>query len=231
MATAYEILGLPVDASFRDIKIAHNKKSISEHPDKSSLPDADARFKAIQEAYECLKDPITRMNYDISQGILPPQKIEVIQFLQKLYNEADTLIKSLPEVDPQDPKYLEASDRNDLLTRYRNDVEAAMKDVYNQKAPYKLYEPLQELMQKAKATAENPLIAEHPKSCNFFTKVLHAIQNFLSILFPRLKSAEHDSPNKKILSHFHQIDVKSKQHHAEQPEEPPTHPQFKPHKN
>ena len=49
--------GQATGASFREITSAHHKKCIKEHPDRSSLPDAGERFKAIQESYELLKDP------------------------------------------------------------------------------------------------------------------------------------------------------------------------------
>ncbi len=60
----YEVMGLPRDASQEDIKKAYRRLARKYHPDVSSEPDAEARFKEIGEAYEVLKDPEKRAAYD-----------------------------------------------------------------------------------------------------------------------------------------------------------------------
>ena len=52
----YEILGVPRGASQDDIKRAYRKQARKYHPDVSDEPDAEARFKAVGEAYEVLSD-------------------------------------------------------------------------------------------------------------------------------------------------------------------------------
>jgi curved DNA-binding protein len=60
----YETLGLKRDASPDDIKKAYRKLARKFHPDVSKEPDAEARFKEINEANEVLKDPEKRVAYD-----------------------------------------------------------------------------------------------------------------------------------------------------------------------
>ena len=60
----YEALGVPRTATQDDIKKAYRKLARKYHPDVSKLPDAEARFKDINEANEVLKDPEKRAAYD-----------------------------------------------------------------------------------------------------------------------------------------------------------------------
>jgi len=60
----YEILGVARDASQEDIKKAYRKLARKFHPDVSKEPNAEERFKEVQEAYETLKGPEKRAAYD-----------------------------------------------------------------------------------------------------------------------------------------------------------------------
>jgi len=60
----YAIMGLKRDASPDEIKKAYRKLARKYHPDVSKEPQAEARFKEVGEAYEVLKDPAKRANYD-----------------------------------------------------------------------------------------------------------------------------------------------------------------------
>jgi molecular chaperone DnaJ len=60
----YDILGIPRDASTEDIKTAFRKLARQYHPDVSKEPDAEERFKEINEAYGVLSDPQKRTRYD-----------------------------------------------------------------------------------------------------------------------------------------------------------------------
>ncbi len=60
----YDIMGVSRDASQEDIKKAYRRLARKYHPDVSSEPEAEARFKEIGEAYEVLKDPEKRAAYD-----------------------------------------------------------------------------------------------------------------------------------------------------------------------
>lgn len=60
----YKILGVARDATPDQIKRAYRKLARKYHPDVSKEPDAEARFKEINEAQEVLKDPEKRTAYD-----------------------------------------------------------------------------------------------------------------------------------------------------------------------
>ncbi|MGD8310742.1 MAG: DnaJ domain-containing protein, partial [Chromatiales bacterium] len=60
----YKILGVPRDAGQDAIKKAYRRLARKYHPDVSKEPDAEARFKEINEANEVLKDPEKRAAYD-----------------------------------------------------------------------------------------------------------------------------------------------------------------------
>jgi molecular chaperone DnaJ len=60
----YEILGLERSAGDEEIKRSFRKLAQQWHPDVSTDPDADARFKEINEAYQVLSDAQRRQAYD-----------------------------------------------------------------------------------------------------------------------------------------------------------------------
>lgn len=61
----YELLECERTADAGTIKSAYRKLAIKYHPDKNAgCKDSEAKFKAINEAYDCLKDPQKRAAYD-----------------------------------------------------------------------------------------------------------------------------------------------------------------------
>ncbi len=61
----YELLEVDRSADEATLKSAYRKLAIKYHPDKNpGCADSEARFKAINEAYDCLKDPQKRAAYD-----------------------------------------------------------------------------------------------------------------------------------------------------------------------
>ena len=61
----YEVLGVERGASDAEIKRAFRKLAQQWHPDVNKEPEADARFKEINEAYQILSDPQRRQQYDM----------------------------------------------------------------------------------------------------------------------------------------------------------------------
>ena len=60
----YEVLGVPRGASEDDLKSAFRRLARQYHPDVSSEPDAEEKFKEINEAYAVLSDGEKRAAYD-----------------------------------------------------------------------------------------------------------------------------------------------------------------------
>ena len=60
----YEVLGVERSASDAEIKRAFRKLAQQWHPDVNTEPEAQERFKEINEAYQVLSDPDRRQRYD-----------------------------------------------------------------------------------------------------------------------------------------------------------------------
>ena len=61
----YELLEVERTADDATIKTSYRKLAMKFHPDKNpGCGDSEARFKAISQAYDCLKDPQKRAAYD-----------------------------------------------------------------------------------------------------------------------------------------------------------------------
>ncbi|TBU99780.1 DnaJ C-terminal domain-containing protein [Stutzerimonas kirkiae] len=60
----YAILGVDEQADAKTIKSAYRKLAHRYHPDVSKEQNAEERFKEVAEAYEVLKDPEKRSEYD-----------------------------------------------------------------------------------------------------------------------------------------------------------------------
>ncbi|EME27472.1 DnaJ homolog subfamily C member 3 [Galdieria sulphuraria] len=64
----YDILGLPPGASIEQVKLAFRKLAMQHHPDRQqdsiSKQKASERFREIVTAYETLKDPVKKREYD-----------------------------------------------------------------------------------------------------------------------------------------------------------------------
>lgn len=83
----YETLGVSRDASPEEIRKAYRTLARKYHPDVNKDPEAETKFKAVNEAYEVLKDPDKRKKYDqlgrdwkAGQDFRPPPGFESFSF-------------------------------------------------------------------------------------------------------------------------------------------------------
>ena len=61
----YELLECDRTADDKVLKASYRRLAMQYHPDRNpGDTEAEARFKAINEAYDCLKDPQKRAAYD-----------------------------------------------------------------------------------------------------------------------------------------------------------------------
>ena len=60
----YEVLDVDRSATEKDLKNAFRRLARKYHPDRSDEPDAEEKFKEIQEAYAVLSDADKRAQYD-----------------------------------------------------------------------------------------------------------------------------------------------------------------------
>jgi curved DNA-binding protein CbpA len=69
----YAVLGIPRNASSKDITSAYRKLALKYHPDRNKSPFANEMMLKINTAYNILSDPIKREEYDYS--LIQPEKV------------------------------------------------------------------------------------------------------------------------------------------------------------
>ena len=74
----YSVLGVEPGADEKAVKSAYRRLARKFHPDVSKEPDAEERFKAVNEAYEALRDPAKRQAYDQlrTRGYRPGDEVQ-----------------------------------------------------------------------------------------------------------------------------------------------------------
>ncbi len=77
MASHYDVLGVPVDATHDDIRRAYHRQARRHHPDIHSgsgpeiVAEAHRRMEAVNAAWAVLGDPVRRRAYDGEIGLRP----------------------------------------------------------------------------------------------------------------------------------------------------------------
>lgn len=66
MPNYYEILGIDKNATHEELKKAYRTLSKKYHPDLNDSPEAEKKFKEINEAYRTLSNPEKRKVYDMT---------------------------------------------------------------------------------------------------------------------------------------------------------------------
>lgn len=67
----YATLGIPRNASPEQVKRGYREKAKQYHPDRDPSPLSAERFRAAQQAYETLRDPLLRIAYDARYNPAP----------------------------------------------------------------------------------------------------------------------------------------------------------------
>ncbi|MBM4761447.1 DnaJ domain-containing protein [Bacillus sp. B15-48] len=109
----YSVLGVSRSATGEDIKKAFKKLAKTYHPDINHAPDAHQRFIEIGEAYEVLKDPSARANYDRLLGY-GTSSAHNSSYNQQRRNDHNSYYSSQQRAKTQAKKYADMS-LDDLL--------------------------------------------------------------------------------------------------------------------
>ncbi len=98
MENLYDILGIAPNASTDEIKKRYRAMAMRYHPDRNTESGAEARFNAIQKAYEVLSDPKRRDEYNqkLNERIVLDPEAEAYQQWQSLFKANGVVIGSMP---------------------------------------------------------------------------------------------------------------------------------------
>lgn len=96
----YTVLGVESTATQDEIKLAYRKLVRQFHPDRNyGNPSFEEHFKLIQEAYDALKDPKKRDNYDarLAYDTYTSDPVEYVKFIKEQRNKPRKYKKPNPK--------------------------------------------------------------------------------------------------------------------------------------
>lgn len=102
MQDYYQILGISPRATQLEVKRSYRKLAVQFHPDKNQSKESEEKFKEISLAYEVLRNPEKRAQYDMALTFAPqtirPHRDPAYRARQRGYYAQHTEIKSSKEL-------------------------------------------------------------------------------------------------------------------------------------
>lgn len=108
----YDILGVAIDATEKEIRSAYRKKALKLHPDKNLEEDTTEKFKDLQTSFSVLSDPEQRARYDKENKFFTLKNL-----LEKEYYEIVEIIEAEIDKNPDDwqnNKYIQYAVRDTI---------------------------------------------------------------------------------------------------------------------
>lgn len=113
----YKILGVPRNATIKDIKSSYRKLVMKYHPDVSRTKDTEEMFKLINEAYTVLSNPTLREKYDKKL-----QETQLLNYdLSPIVRAADKIRKSIKVFVDSIQRVFEEISRDKNLSKLTNE--------------------------------------------------------------------------------------------------------------
>lgn len=118
----YERLGINIDASFEEIKVAFKRVVAKYHPDTHpNDKDATEKTQLIIEAYDCLKSEVLRHEYDFKVLGIKKEDCEVVE------NQANVVVNS--NFDGELEKFIRFFKRKYGVSTYESILATLTRDV------------------------------------------------------------------------------------------------------